>query len=74
MADDQRTVHPEHWTAIARHTPLGVLCDLDGTLVPFASSPEEARPDDDAVSFFQRADEALYRAKESGKGQIVNTA
>lgn len=49
MADDQRTVHPEHWTAIARHTPLGVLCDLDGTLVPFASSPEEARPDADAV-------------------------
>ncbi len=35
--------------AIARHTPLGILCDLDGTLVPFASSPEEARPDDDAI-------------------------
>src|SRR4029079_5872747 len=38
------------WMAIARHTPLGILCDLDGTLVPFASSPEEARPDDDAVA------------------------
>lgn len=49
MPDDRRTVHPEHWTAIARHSPLGILCDLDGTLVPFASSPEAARPDDDAV-------------------------
>jgi diguanylate cyclase (GGDEF)-like protein len=31
----------------------------------------ELRPDDDAVSFFQRADDALYRAKESGKGRAI---
>jgi alpha,alpha-trehalose-phosphate synthase [UDP-forming]/trehalose-phosphatase len=42
-------VHTNVWMAIARHTPLGILCDLDGTLVPFASSPEEARPDQDAI-------------------------
>jgi len=30
----------------------------------------ELRPDDDAVSVFQRADEALYRAKEGGKGEV----
>jgi len=30
------------------------------------------RPEDDPVSFFQRADEALYRAKEAGKGQVVS--
>jgi diguanylate cyclase (GGDEF)-like protein len=30
----------------------------------------ELRPTDDAVSFFQRADEALRRAKESRKGQV----
>jgi diguanylate cyclase (GGDEF)-like protein len=31
----------------------------------------ELRPDDDAISFFERADEALYRAKGSGKGTVV---
>ena len=31
----------------------------------------ELRPDDDAVSFFQRADDALYRAKEGGKGRAI---
>jgi alpha,alpha-trehalose-phosphate synthase [UDP-forming]/trehalose-phosphatase len=40
----------DHWLALARHTPLGILCDLDGTLVPFAQTPEQARPDTEAVS------------------------
>jgi diguanylate cyclase (GGDEF)-like protein len=31
----------------------------------------ELRPQDDAKSLFERADEALYRAKEAGKGQVV---
>jgi diguanylate cyclase (GGDEF)-like protein len=31
----------------------------------------ELRPEDDSVSFFQRADDALYRAKEGGKGRVV---
>jgi diguanylate cyclase (GGDEF)-like protein len=31
----------------------------------------ELRADDDAVSFFKRADEALYRAKALGKGQAI---
>ena len=31
----------------------------------------ELRPEDDAVSFFERADEALYRAKGLGKGTVV---
>jgi diguanylate cyclase (GGDEF)-like protein len=30
----------------------------------------ELRPEDDAKSFFERADEALYRAKETGKGRF----
>lgn len=31
----------------------------------------ELKPDDDAVTFFQRADEALYHAKDAGKGTVV---
>jgi len=31
----------------------------------------ELQPDDDAIAFFQRADHALYGAKEAGKGQVV---
>lgn len=40
----------QHWINVARHTPLGILCDLDGTLVPFASSPEEARPAPEVIA------------------------
>ncbi|MBP6786270.1 MAG: trehalose-phosphatase [Candidatus Promineofilum sp.] len=29
----------QHWYALARHTPLGILCDLDGTLLPLTASP-----------------------------------
>jgi diguanylate cyclase (GGDEF)-like protein len=31
----------------------------------------ELKPEDDAVTFFQRADDALYRAKDAGKGRVV---
>jgi diguanylate cyclase (GGDEF)-like protein len=40
-----------------------------GTL-RFSAGVAELQPSDDAVSFFQRADDALYRAKQLGKGQI----
>jgi trehalose 6-phosphate synthase len=43
----------EHWLALARHTPLGILCDLDGTLVPFARTPDEARPDPTTVALVE---------------------
>jgi diguanylate cyclase (GGDEF)-like protein len=31
----------------------------------------ELKPDDDSISFFERSDEALYRAKDAGKAQSV---
>src|SRR5262245_31459881 len=34
----------DHWLALARWTPLAIVTDLDGTLIPFASTPDEARP------------------------------
>ncbi len=42
-----------------------------GTLF-ISAGVAELRPDDDGVSFFQRADDALYRAKDSGKGRVVS--
>jgi diguanylate cyclase (GGDEF)-like protein len=32
----------------------------------------ELRPDDDPTAFFERTDEALYRAKQSGKAQVAS--
>jgi diguanylate cyclase (GGDEF)-like protein len=34
----------------------------------------QLRPDDDARTFFERADQALYRAKDAGKGRVVAAA
>jgi alpha,alpha-trehalose-phosphate synthase [UDP-forming]/trehalose-phosphatase len=34
----------DHWLRLVRHSPLGVLCDLDGTLLPFTIGPDEAHP------------------------------
>ena len=42
---------PEHWTRLARHSPLGLLVDLDGTLVPLADTPDLARPATPLVEF-----------------------
>jgi diguanylate cyclase (GGDEF)-like protein len=44
------------------------------TPLMFSAGVAELRRDDDAVSFFQRADEALYRAKERGKAQVQPSA
>ena len=45
----------EHWGQLLRHSPLGILCDLDGTLVPFAATPEEATPDPALRELVKRA-------------------
>ena len=42
--------------------------------IVFSAGVAELRPEDDSVAFFQRADDALYRAKEAGKGQIVGAS
>jgi trehalose 6-phosphate synthase len=42
--DGRIDVESAYWLALARHTPLGILTDLDGTLVPFAATPQAARP------------------------------
>src|SRR4051794_9886142 len=42
----------------------------------FSAGVAELKPEDDPTTFFERADEALYRAKEGGKAQVggSNTA
>ena len=39
--------------------------------VSLSAGIAELRPEDEPVAFFKRADEALYRAKESGKSRVV---
>jgi diguanylate cyclase (GGDEF)-like protein len=39
--------------------------------ITISAGVAELQPDDDAIAFFQRADHALYGAKEAGKGQVV---
>jgi alpha,alpha-trehalose-phosphate synthase [UDP-forming]/trehalose-phosphatase len=40
----------EHWRSFSCHTPLGILTDLDGTLIPFAPTPEEAKVGPDVLA------------------------
>ncbi|MGH3042407.1 MAG: diguanylate cyclase [Gaiellaceae bacterium] len=55
-----------------RRIQLGVGSDSSGPAerVHISAGIAELRPEDDAVAFFQRADDALYQAKEDGKGQV----
>ena len=46
----------------------------DAGQIVFSAGVAGLASDDDAVSFFQKADTALYRAKENGKGRIVGVA
>jgi trehalose 6-phosphate synthase len=41
----------DHWLRAVRHSPLGLVVDLDGTLIPFAERPDLARPPPDLVDF-----------------------
>jgi trehalose-phosphatase len=43
----------EHWLSLARHTPLAILSDLNGTLIPFAPTPDEAQPDPELLSLLR---------------------
>ena len=46
----------------------------DAGQIVFSAGVAGLASDDDPVSFFQKADTALYRAKEAGKGRLVGVA
>ncbi len=40
----------DHWMGFARWTPLAVLADLDGTLVPFSPTPADGKPGPELIA------------------------
>jgi len=64
LADAEQLSHRMQ-AAVASH-PIG-----DAGLLQLSAGAAELRPEDDAIKFFERADDALYRAKESGKAEVV---
>jgi diguanylate cyclase (GGDEF)-like protein len=76
--DEFAVILPESTTTDADrlyHRLLGVVSSRPfgqaGRLL-LSAGVAELHPDDDPTTFFERADEALYRAKELGKGQVVD--
>jgi trehalose 6-phosphate synthase len=44
----------DYWSTLVRYSPLGLLSDLDGTLLPFAPTPAEARPTPELLELLGR--------------------
>ncbi len=44
----------DYWSTVVRHSPLGILSDLDGTLIPFAPTPAEAAPPPELLALLGR--------------------
>ena len=64
LADAEQLSHRMQ-AAVASH-PIG-----DAGTLQLSAGAAELRAEDDATKFFERADDALYRAKESGKAEVV---
>jgi trehalose 6-phosphate synthase len=62
---------PDHWARLARHSPVGLLLDFDGTLVPLAPRPELAQPEPALVRLLEAlaASPGLTVAVVSGRGR-----
>ena len=64
LADAEQLYRRLHFAVSTRPTGAADRLHLSAGIA-------ELTPDDDAVSFFERADEALFRAKKTGKGQAI---
>jgi diguanylate cyclase (GGDEF)-like protein len=76
--DEFAVVLPESTTADADqlyHRLLGAVSSRpvgQAGRLSISAGMAELREEDNPTAFFERADEALYRAKEHGKGQVVS--
>jgi two-component system, cell cycle response regulator len=64
LADAEQLSHRMQGAVASR--PIG-----DAGILQLSAGAAELRPEDDATKFFERADDALYKAKESGKAEVV---
>jgi diguanylate cyclase (GGDEF)-like protein len=64
IADAEQLSHRMQAAVAAR--PIG-----DAGTLQLSAGAAELQTEDDATRFFERADDALYRAKESGKAEVV---
>ena len=64
LADAEQLSHRMQQAVASR--PIG-----DAGTLQLSAGAAELRQEDDATKFFERADDALYRAKESGKAEVV---
>jgi two-component system, cell cycle response regulator len=64
LADAEQLSHRMQAAVASR--PIG-----DAGMLQLSAGAAELRAEDDATKFFERADDALYRAKESGKAEVV---
>jgi diguanylate cyclase (GGDEF)-like protein len=64
LADAEQLSHRMQAAVASR--PIG-----DAGKLQLSAGAAELRSEDDATKFFERADDALYRAKESGKAEVV---
>jgi len=64
LADAEQLSH--RMQAAVASKPIG-----EAGVLQLSAGAAELRKEDDATKFFERADDALYRAKESGKAEVV---
>ena len=64
LSDAEQLSHRMQAAVASR--PIG-----DAGTLQLSAGAAELRAEDDATRFFERADDALYRAKESGKAEVV---
>ena len=54
----ERPRDSKHWTSFVRRSPLGLLLDFDGTLVPFSATPDQTTIDEDLRRLLSRLSSA----------------